>query len=242
MWKTAQPSIDKNAATYTVEINKESKQWLSKSGSELELHDTLTIPAKIDAEINRQSVKLEKCVDNWQWVDVTTTDLRRFTLEPMQTDGTNKVYKMTFAVPDGCYYKLTYEYRFLVGDNSVGTQDFKISNKVDMFGHGETNKDYQYHYEQAGGTASQENTNTLQLFKVERDKYNKTLPGATFKLSKWESTGWSEVKANCTTDAKGQILFRYTNSGNADVVKVDRGVLYRLEEKVTSATARPTIS
>ena len=101
LWKTAQPSIDKNAATYTVEINKESKQWLSKSGSELELHDTLTIPAKIDAEINRQSVKLEKCVDNWQWVDVTTTDLRRFTLEPMQTDGTNKVYKMTFAVPDG---------------------------------------------------------------------------------------------------------------------------------------------
>lgn len=228
--KTAQPSIDKNAATYTVEINKESKQWLSKSGSELELHDTLTIPAKIDAEINRQSVKLEKCVDNWQWVDVTTTDLRRFTLEPMQTDGTNKVYKMTFAVPDGCYYKLTYEYRFLVGDNSVGTQDFKISNKVDMFGHGETNKDYQYHYEQAGGTASQENTNTLQLFKVERDKYNKTLPGATFKLSKWDGSDWSTVKNDCTTDAKGQILFRYTNSMNADVVKVDRGVLYMLEE------------
>ena len=230
LWKTAQPSIDKNAATYTVEINKESKQWLSKSGSELELHDTLTIPAKIDAEINRQSVKLEKCVDNWQWVDVTTTDLRRFTLEPMQTDGTNKVYKMTFAVPDGCYYKLTYEYRFLVGDNSVGTQDFQISNKVDMFGHGETNKDYWYQYQQGGGTASQTNTNTLQLFKVERDKYNKTLPGATFKLSKWDGRDWSEVKADCTTDAKGQILFRYTNSVNADVVQVDRGVLYMLEE------------
>lgn len=230
LWKTAKPSIDKNAATYTVEINKESKQWLSKSGSELELHDTLTIPAKIDAEINRQSVKLEKCVDNWQWVDVTTTDLRRFTLEPMQTDGTNKVYKMTFAVPDGCYYKLTYEYRFLVGDNSVGTQDFQISNKVDMFGHGETNKDYRYHYEQAGGTASQTNTNTLQLFKVERDKYNKTLPGATFKLSKWESTGWSAVGNDYTTDADGQILFRYTSQVNGNVVKVDRGVLYRLEE------------
>ena len=228
--KTAQPSIDKNAATYTVEINKESKQWLSKSGSELELHDTLTIPAKIDAEINRQSVKLEKCVDNWQWVDVTTTDLRRFTLEPMQIDGKNKVYKMTFAVPDGCYYKLTYEYRFLVGDNSVGTQEFPISNKVDMFGHGETNKDYQYHYEQGGGTASQTNTNTLQLFKVERDKYNKTLPGATFKLSKWDGSDWSTVKNDCTTDANGQILFRYAESVNADVVKVDRGVLYMLEE------------
>ena len=229
LWKTAKQSSDKNAATYTVEINKESKQWLSKSGSELELHDTLTIPAKIDAEINRQSVKLEKYV-NGVLTDVKATDLLRFTLEPMQTDGTNKVYKMTFAVPDGCYYKLTYEYRFLVGDNSVGTQDFKISNKVDMFGHGETNKDYQYHYEQAGGTASQENTNTLQLFKVERDKYNKTLPGATFKLSKWDGSDWSTVKNDCTTDAKGQILFRYTNSMNADVVKVDRGVLYMLEE------------
>lgn len=230
LWKTAQPSIDKNAATYTVEINKESKQWLSKSGSELELHDTLTIPAKIDAEINRQSVKLEKCVDNWQWVDVTTTDLRRFTLEPMQTDGTNKVYKMTFAVPDGCYYELTYEYRFLVGDNSVGTQDFPISNKVDMFGHGETNKDYKFHYEQGGGTASQTNTNTLQLFKVERDKYNITLPGATFKLSRRNGNDWSEVKNDCTTDAKGQILFRYAESVDGNVVNVDRGVLYKLEE------------
>lgn len=230
LWKTAQPSIDKNAATYTVEINKESKQWLSKSGSELELHDTLTIPAKIDAEINRQSVKLEKCVDNWQWVDVTTTDLRRFTLEPMQTDGTNKVYKMTFAVPDGCYYKLTYEYRFLVGDNSVGTQNFQISNKVDMFGHGETNKDYRYQYQQGGGTASQTNTNTLQLFKVKRDKYNKTLPGATFKLTHWDGSKWSEADGNYTTDADGQILFRYTSQVNENVVNVDRGVLYRLEE------------
>lgn len=228
--KTAKPSIDKNAATYTVEINKESKQWLSKSGSELELHDTLMIPAKIDAEINRQSVKLEKCVDNWQWVDVTTTDLRRFTLEPMQIDGTNKVYKMTFAVPDGCYYKLTYEYRFLVGDNSVGTQEFPISNKVDMFGHGETNKDYQYHYEQGGGTASQKNTNTLQLLKVERDKYNITLPGATFKLTHWDGSKWSEADGNYTTDADGQILFRYTDQVKENIVNVNRGVLYKLEE------------
>lgn len=227
--KTVQQSNDQNAATYTVEINKESKQWLSKSGSELELHDTLTIPAKIDAEIIRKSVKLEKYV-NGVLTDVKATDLRRFTLEPMQIDGTNKVYKMTFAVPDGCYYKLTYEYRFLVGDNSVGTQEFPISNKVDMFGHGETNKDYQYHYEQGGGTASQTNTNTLQLFKVERDKYNITLPGATFKLTHWDGSKWSEADGNYTTDADGQILFRYTNSGNADVVKVDRGVLYRLEE------------
>lgn len=228
--KTAKPSSDKNAATYTVEINKESKQWLSKSGSELELHDTLTIPAKIDAEINRQSVKLEKCVDNWQWVDVTTTDLRRFTLEPMQTDGTNKVYKMTFAVPDGCHYKLTYEYRFLVGDNSVGTQDFQISNKVDMFGHGETNKDYWYQYQQGGGTASQTNTNTLQLFKVERDKYNITLPGATFKLTHWDGSKWSEADGNYTTDADGQILFRYTDQVKENIVNVNRGVLYKLEE------------
>ena len=228
LWKTAQPSIDKNAATYTVEINKESKQWLSTPGSELELHDTLTIPAEIDAEINRQSVKLEKYV-NWTWVDVTTTDLRSFTLEPMQIDGTNKVYKMTFTVPDGCYYKLTYEYRFLVG-SSLGTQQFEISNKVDMFGHGEIKSGYQYHYAEGGGTASQKNTNTLQLLKVERNKYNNTLPGATFKLSKWDGSGWSAVKADCTTDANGQILFRYADSVNADVVKVERGVLYKLKE------------
>lgn len=229
LWKTAKQSTDKNAATYIVEINKDGKQWLSKSGSELELHDTLTIPAKIDAEIIRQSVKLEKYV-NGTLVDATTTDLRRFTLEPMQTDGTNKVYKMTFAVPDGCYYKLTYEYRFLVGDNSVGTQDFKISNKVDMFGHGETNKDYWYQYQQGGGTASQTNTNTLQLFKVERDKYNKTLPGATFKLTHWDGSQWSKADGNYTTDAKGQILFRYAKSVDAGVVQVERGVLYKLEE------------
>lgn len=228
LWKTAQRSSDQNAATYTVEINKENKQWLSTPGSELELHDTLTIPAEIDAEINRQSVKLEKYV-NGALTDVTTTDLRSFTLEPMQIDGTNKVYKMTFTVPDGCYYKLTYEYRFLVG-SSLGEQQFEISNKVDMFGHGEIKSDYWYHYVEGGGTASQKNTNTLQLLKVERSKYNNTLPGATFKLSKRDGSGWSEVKADCTTDANGQILFRYAESVNADVVKVDRGVLYKLEE------------
>lgn len=228
LWKTAQQSRDKNAATYTVEINKESKQWLSTPGSELELHDTLTIPAEIDAEINRQSVKLEKYV-NGVLEDVTTTDLRSFTLEPMQIDGTNKVYKMTFTVPDGCYYKLTYEYRFLVG-GSLGEQQFEISNKVDMFGHGEIKSDYRYHYAEGGGTASQKNTNTLQLLKVERNKYHNILPGATFKLSKWDGSVWSEVKADCTTDAKGQILFRYAKSVDAGVVQVERGVLYMLEE------------
>lgn len=228
LWKTAQRSSDQNAATYTVEINKENKQWLSTPGSELELHDTLTIPAEIDAEINRQSVKLEKYV-NGALTDVTTTDLRSFTLEPMQIDGTNKVYKMTFAVPDGCYYKLTYEYRFLVG-SSLGEQQFQISNKVDMFGHGEIKSDYWYHYVEGGGTASQKNTNTLQLLKVERNKYYNTLQGATFKLSQRDGTGWSEVKADCTTDANGQILFRYADSVNADVVKVERAVLYKLEE------------
>ena len=228
LWKTAQPSSDKNAATYTVEINKDGKQWLSTPGSELELHDTMTIPAEIDAEIIRKSVKLEKYVD-WNWVDATTTDLRRFTLEPMQIDGTNKVYKMTFTVPDGCYYKLTYEYRFLVG-SSLGEQQFEISNKVDMFGHGEIKSGYQYHYAEGGGTASQKNTNTLQLLKVERNKYNNTLPGATFKLSKRDGSGWSAVKNDCTTDTNGQILFRYAESVDAGVVQVERGVLYKLEE------------
>lgn len=228
LWKTAQRSSDQNAATYTVEINKENKQWLSTPGSELELHDTLTIPAEIDAEINRQSVKLEKYV-NGALTDVTTTDLRRFTLEPMQIDGTNKVYKMTFTVPDGCYYKLTYEYRFLVG-SSLGTQQFEISNKVDMFGHGEIKSGYQWHYAEGGGTASQKNTNTLQLLKVERNKYNNTLPGATFKLSKRDGSGWSAVKNDCTTDTNGQILFRYAESVDAGVVQVERGVLYKLEE------------
>lgn len=228
LWKTAKPSSDKNAATYTVEINKDGKQWLSTPGSELELHDTLTIPAEIDAEIIRKSVKLEKYVD-WNWVDATTTDLRRFTLEPMQIDGTNKVYKMTFTVPDSCHYKLTYEYRFLVG-SSLGTQQFEISNKVDMFGHGEIKSGYQYHYAEGGGTASQKNTNTLQLLKVERNKYNNTLPGATFRLSKRDGSGWSAVKNDCTTDTNGQILFRYAKSVDAGVVQVERGVLYKLEE------------
>lgn len=229
LWKTAKPSSDKNAATYTVEINKDGKQWLSTPGSELELHDTLTIPAEIDAEIIRKSVKLEKYVD-WNWVDATTTDLRRFTLEPMQIDGTNKVYKMTFTVPDSCHYKLTYEYRFLVG-SSLGTQQFEISNKVDMFGHGEIKSGYQYHYAEGGGTASQKNTNTLQLLKVERNKYNNTLPGATFTLTHWDGSKWSEADGNYTTDTDGQILFRYTEDQvKNNVVKVDRGVLYKLEE------------
>ena len=210
--------------TYTVEINKEGKTLLSTAGKSLVLHDVLTVPSKISAEIDLQSIKL--CDDGGN--DVTT--LMKCKTDEVVDDGTNKTYKITVEVPDSAHYTLTYTYKFIVPDNVADGTKFQIKNTVDMFGNSETPSNLWYKHSGAAGSVTQDNTNTLQLFKVERDKYYNTLPGATFKLSKWDGRDWSEVKADYTTDAKGQILFRYAKSVDAGVVKVERGVLYKLEE------------
>lgn len=210
--------------TYTVEINKEGKPLLSTPGKSLVLHDVLTVPSKISAEIDLQSIKLYDDAEN----DVTT----RMKCKPDEVvdDGTNKTYKITVEVPDSAHYTLKYTYKFIVPDNVVDGTKFDIKNTVDMFGNSETPSELVYKHSGAAGSVTQDNTNTLRLLKVETDKFYNTLPGATFKLSKWDGRVWSEVKADCTTDAKGQILFRYAKSVDAGVVQVERGVLYKLEE------------
>lgn len=214
----------KKEVTYTVEINKEGKPLLSTPGKSLVLHDVLTVPSKISAEIDLQSIKLYDDAKN----DVTT----RMKCKPDEVvdDGTNKTYKITVEVPDGAHYTLTYTYKFIVPDNVADGKTFQIKNTVGMFGNSETPSELWYKHSGAAGSVTQDNTNTLRLLKVETDKFYNTLPGATFKLSKWDGRVWSEVKADCTTDAKGQILFRYAESVDAGVVQVERGVLYRLEE------------
>lgn len=210
--------------TYTVEINKEKKTLLSTAGKSLVLHDVLTVPSKISAEIDLQSIKLYDDAEN----DVTT----RMKCKPDEVvdDGTNKTYKITVEVPDGAHYTLTYTYKFIVPDNVADGTKFDIKNTVGMFGNSETPSELWYKHSGAAGSVTQDNTNTLKVYKVETDKFYNTLPGATFKLSKWGGSVWSEVKADCTTDAKGQILFRYAKSVDAGVVQVERGVLYMLEE------------
>lgn len=214
----------KKEVTYTVEINKEKKTLLSTAGKSLVLHDVLTVPSKISAEIDLQSIKLYDDGGN----DVTT----RMKCKPDEVvdDGTNKTYKITVEVPDGAHYTLKYTYKFIVPDNVAYGAQYQIKNTVDMFGNSETPSDLVYKHSGAAGSVTQDNTNTLKVYKVETDKFYNTLPGATFKLTHWNGSKWSEADGNYTTDAKGQILFRYAKSVDAGVVQVERGELYKLEE------------
>lgn len=214
----------KKEVTYTVEINKEGKTLLSTAGKKLVLHDVLTVPSKISAEIDLQSIKLYNDAGN----DVTT----RMKCKPDEVvdDGTNKTYKITVEVPDGAHYTLKYTYKFIVPDNVAYGAQYQIKNTVDMFGNSETPSDLVYKHSGAAGSVTQDNTNTLKVYKVETDKFYNTLPGATFKLTHWDGSKWSEADGNYTTDADGQILFRYTDQVKENIVNVNRGVLYKLEE------------
>lgn len=214
----------KKEVTYTVEINKEGKTLLSTAGKKLVLHDVLTVPSKISAEIDLQSIKLYDDGGN----DVTT----RMKCKPDEVvdDGTNKTYKITVEVPDSAHYTLKYTYKFIVPDNVAYGAQYQIKNTVDMFGNSETPSELVYKHSGAAGSVTQDNTNTLKVYKVETDKFYNTLPGATFKLTHWDGSKWSEADGNYTTDADGQILFRYTDQVKENIVNVDRGVLYKLEE------------
>lgn len=210
--------------TYTVEINKEKKTLLSTASKSLVLHDVLMVPSKISAEIDLQSIKLYDDGGN----DVTT----RMKCKPDEVvdDGTNKTYKITVEVPDGAHYTLKYTYKFIVPDNVAYGAQYQIKNTVDMFGNSETPSDLVYKHSGAAGSVTQDNTNTLKVYKVETDKFYNTLPGATFKLTHWDGSKWSEADGNYTTDADGQILFRYTDQVKENIVNVNRDVLYKLEE------------
>lgn len=216
----------KKEVTYTVEINKEGKTLLSTAGKKLVLHDVLTVPSKISAEIDLQSIKLYNDAGS----DVTT----RMKCKPDEVvdDGTNKTYKITVEVPDGAHYTLTYTYKFIVPDNVADGTKFDIKNTVGMFGNSETPSELWYKHSGAAGSVTQDNTNTLRLLKVETDKFYNTLPGATFKLWQYTNGSWTVARETCTTGVGGLLVFQYAKNGAvaSGAVSVDRGVLYRLEE------------
>lgn len=216
----------KKEVTYTVEINKEKKTLLSTAGKSLVLHDVLTVPSKISAEIDLQSIKLYDDGGN----DVTT----RMKCKPDEVvdDGTNKTYKITVEVPDGAHYTLKYTYKFIVPDNVAYGAQYQIKNTVDMFGNSETPSDLVYKHSGAAGSVTQDNTNTLKVYKVETDKFNNTLPGATFKLWQYTNGSWTVAQETCTTGAGGLLVFQYAKNGTvaSGAVSVVAGVLYKLEE------------
>lgn len=212
--------------TYTVEINKEGKTLLSPAGKKLVLHDVLTVPSKISAEIDLQSIKLYDDGGN----DVTT--LMKCKPDKVVDDGTNKTYKLTVEVPDSAHYTLTYTYKFIVPDNVADGTQFHIKNTVGMFGNSETPSELWYKHSGAAGSVTQDNTNTLKVYKVETDKFNNTLPGATFKLWQYTNGSWTVARETCTTGVGGLLVFQYAKNGTvaSGAVSVAAGVLYKLEE------------
>lgn len=212
--------------TYTVEINKEGETLLSTAGKSLVLHDVLTVPSKISAEIDLQSIKLYDDAEN----DVTTR--MKCKSDEVVDDGTNKTYKITVEVPDSAHYTLKYTYKFIVPDNVADGAQYQIKNTVDMFGNSETPSDLVYKHSGAAGSVTQDNTNTLKVYKVETDKYNNTLPGATFKLWQYTNGRWTVARETCTTGAGGLLVFQYAKNGTvaSGAVSVVAGVLYKLEE------------
>lgn len=212
--------------TYTVEINKEGKPLLSTAGKKLVLHDVLTVPSKISAEIDLQSIKLYDDGGN----DVTTR--MKCKSDEVVDDGTNKTYKITVEVPDGAHYTLKYTYKFIVPDNVADGAQYQIKNTVDMFGNSETPSNLWYKHSGAAGSVTQDNTNTLKVYKVETDKFNNTLPGATFKLWQYTNGSWTVAQETCTTGAGGLLVFQYAKNGTvaSGAVSVAAGVLYKLKE------------
>lgn len=216
----------KKEVTYTVEINKEGKPLLSTPGKSLVLHDVLTVPSKISAEIDLPNIKLYDDGGN----DVTT----RMKCKPDEVvdDGTNKTYKITVEVPDGAHYTLKYTYKFIVPDNVADGKTFQIKNTVGMFGNSETPSELVYKHSGAAGSVTQDNTNTLKVYKVETDKFYNTLPGATFKLWQYTNGSWTVAQETCTTGVGGLLVFQCAKNGAvaSGAVSVERGVLYKLEE------------
>ena len=226
MDKVGEPDKDdKTRVNYTVTINKGGRNLLNKTGL-LTVKDSFTVPEKVTAAVDPDSIKL---VANG--VDVTDTDLKTLLVPREGTvDSSGKTtYTIQASVPDGREYQLAYTY-VITADDSMSGSTLTLVNSVELAGHVAKTDQMDYGVSSSGGTGTSEsNFDILKLLKVEQNRENKVLKDAKFTLSKYENGTWTSVNENVETGATGTFVFATKAKSGCQQV-VNYNTLYKLVE------------
>ena len=226
MDKVGEPDKDdKTRVNYTVTINKGGRNLLNKTGL-LTVKDSFTVPEKVTAAVDPDSIKLYA-----NGVDVTDNDLKTLLVPREGTvDSSGKTtYTIQASVPDGQEYQLKYTY-VITADNSMSSMKLTLVNSVELAGHVAKTDQMNYGVSSSGGTGTSESDfDILKLLKVEQNRENKVLAGAKFTLFQYEHGAWTSVNENVETGADGTFVFATKEKGGYQQV-VSYNTLYKLVE------------
>lgn len=226
MDKVGEPDKDdKTRVNYTVTINKGGRNLLNKTGL-LTVKDSFTVPEKVTAMVDPDSIKLYA-----NDVDVTDTDLREL-LAPREgtVDSSGKTtYTIRASVPDGREYQLKYTY-VITADNSLSGSTLNLVNSVELAGHVAKTDHRDFDLPSSGGTGTGESDfDILKLLKVEQNRENKVLAGAKFTLFQYKNGTWTLVNDHVETGAEGTFVFATKDKAGCQQV-VSYNTLYKLVE------------
>lgn len=136
-------------------------------------------------------------------------------------------------IPDNTPLILEYDYQIEtdIPDGWQSNYPLKVSNSASLEGTAykddKTQNDTEWKKQESSGAVTTDIRGIL--YKVSQGNYGKTLPGATFKLQKYNQGQFEDTDITYTTDKYGKITIKYQKSDSD--TKYDYNVLYRVVEE-----------
>lgn len=189
---------------YTVNINPAGRD-LDPNSDKIVLRDVLELDNRYSAYINASSLKLYEYNSNSEDHRGKLIDSSRY---QVQMDTQNNVLTITLSDELACVF--VYQYDFDVGNAATP----RIKNKIELQGEFSSNDEtvIDTTHSEAGVVRGR-----MSIFKVDSKDYSKTLPGAKFKLYKFnpDTSQWNVIpngeSEEFETNENGEISFAGSN-------------------------------
>ena len=219
-----------NQVTYYVVVNPDGRD-LDPNSKQLELRDTLTLPAGVSADLLPNTIGLYHYNAKNQAGHYLgeKADFDGFTVE--KEEGTDYTYN--FTLPDEAAVVVVYTYEIDLGTSAA--QQITVNNTAALLGRAVISAGDQIQIE-AQGSGAQVNRATLRIFKHEAGNQAKLLQGVLFDLFRFEEQedrNYKWVRTDLTAkgppaddggrhfitggdDVEGAIILNFLDEGKGD--------------------------
>lgn len=203
-------------AAYSVVVNPAGAN-MNPYADTLTLSDTLGLPADVNAYLDLGNTGLyyyDASKENYRGIKVNSS---RYTLK---YDSETNV--LNLVIPDETACVFVYRYRIECGSAISPT----VTNQVKLYGKFSSSTSNVIHNEASGASVDK---GSLRIYKVDSDDYTNLLPGAEFKIEKFNSASnaWEIVSDDEHTDGK----YVSDEQGEVELPKeFAQETLYRLQE------------
>ena len=227
-----------NQVTYYVVVNPDGRD-LDPNSTQLELRDTLTLPAGVSADLLPNTIGLYDYDAKNQAGHYLgeKTDFDGFKVE--KEEGTDYTYN--FTLPDEAAVVVVYTYEIDLGTSAA--QQITVNNTAALLGRAVISAGDQIQIE-AQGSGAQVNRATLRIFKHEAGNQAKVLDDVLFDLSRFEEQEggtyqWKQTSITAAADdgehyitggdgVPGAIILNFLDEGAGDGSHYN--TIYRLTE------------